>query len=197
MSVDTLCRTLLECEADAVTRLMAFMSYNPSIGRVLEKDGVKKFETIALRLVGRLHAVQTQPQFDRLHARSVHAIVTKLRTSRGKKVSYGQAAKPINVFLKVYVDWAGSPGRAVRLRLLPFLHVPLDSVLMQEIRHDAPDWYQKEIAPSLKNKANRYSLTHIDRRLYWRWQTYFRTRWPRKPLLFDIAWAMHRDGLGS
>lgn len=29
--------------------------------------------------------------------------------------------------------------------------------------------------------------------VYWEWQNYFRARWPKKPLLFDIAWAIYRD----
>jgi hypothetical protein len=41
-------------------------------------------------------------------------------TSEGKQISYGQAQKPINVFLKVYVDWAGLPKIEVATRLRAF-----------------------------------------------------------------------------
>src|SRR5205823_5650199 len=112
-------------------------------------------------------------------------------TSRAGTASYAQAAKPINVFLKVYVDWAARPNPSVREHLLPFLHVPLDSVLIRAIRRKYPKWYRRVIYPIVRNKV---SLSHIDRDLYWKWQTYFRSKWPPKPLLFDIAWAIGRDG---
>lgn len=38
---------LSQKENDVITEVMAFMSYNPSIGRVLEKEGVKKFKNLA------------------------------------------------------------------------------------------------------------------------------------------------------
>lgn len=193
MMPDRFVRTLLKSERDAVTRVMAFMSHNPSISRVLEGGGVKKFERVARRLVRALGAVRTQAGFDRLHAGCVSRILTTFRTSRGGKPSYGQAAKPINVFLKVYVDWASRPNGAIRRRILPFLHVPLDSVLMDAIRYEDPTWYRREIHPHVRGEYDPYSLSHIDRAVYWKWHHYFRARWPKKPILFDIAWAIHRD----
>ena len=37
-------------------------------------------------------------------------------TSRGKSISYGEAQKPVNVFFKVYVDWAKLPNPALFFR---------------------------------------------------------------------------------
>ncbi len=193
MSDDRFIRKLLRCEPSAVVRVMAFMSYNPSIGRVLQGGGVKKFEPLARRLVHGLTHVRNREDFDRLHARAVRTIVMKFQTSRGKKPSYGQAAKPINVFLKLYVDWAGRPSSTIRRRVLPFLHVPLDSVLMDAIKYEDPTWYGCEVRPQVRGEYDPYSLSHVDRGLYWKWQNYFRARWPKKPLLFDIAWAIYRD----
>ena len=41
---DNLIKVLLENEEKCIVEVMAFMSYNPSIGRDLEKGGVKKFQ---------------------------------------------------------------------------------------------------------------------------------------------------------
>lgn len=193
MTSDRFIRRLINSEPEAVTRVMAFMSYNPSIGRVLQGGGVKKFEPVARQLVCALGNVRTRAHFDRLHARCVRRILTTFRTSRDRKPSYGQAAKPINVFLKLYVDWASRPSPRIRRRVLPFLHVPLDSVLMDTIRNEDQRWYRREVHPQVRGEYDPYSLSHVSRDLYWKWQNYFRARWPRKPLVFDIAWAIYRD----
>jgi hypothetical protein len=39
------------------------------------------------------------------------------RTAQRRRTSYGQAQKAVNVFLKVYVDWAKLPDRRNALRL--------------------------------------------------------------------------------
>jgi hypothetical protein len=159
MALDSFIRRLLRAEPDAVTPVMAFMSYNPAIGRVLEGGGVKKFARVAAPLVRGLPNVRSRRHFDRLHSRSVRRILRTFRTSRKRKLSYGQAAKPINVFLKVYVDWAARPSPQVWERLLPLLHVPLDSVLMDKIREKDSAWYQREIWPHVKGQAFPHSLS--------------------------------------
>jgi hypothetical protein len=171
---------------------MAFMSYNPSIGRVLEPGGVGKFRGIATKLVEELHNVKAIIDFDHLHDIYVKKLICGLRTSRKSRLSYGQAQKPINVFLKVYVDWAHKPNSSVRQKIIPYLHVPLDSILMKSVRGAYPEWYDDEIAPYVRNKTQLFSLSKIDKRMYYRWQHFFRTKSPKKPLIFDIAWAVNR-----
>ncbi len=58
-------------------------------------------------------------------------------------MSYGQAQKPVNVFLKVYVDWAKLPDRKTAIRLAKYLHVPLDSVVMGRVRREHRDDYHQ------------------------------------------------------
>lgn len=193
MRPDTFVRRLLKAEPQAVTRVMAFMSYNPAIGRVLQGGGVKKFERVATQLIRGLPRVRSQRDFDRLHSRFVRRILKTFRTSRGGRPSFGQAAKPINVFLKLYVDWASRPDPRTSQRVVRFLHVPLDSVLMGKIKARYPVWYDREIRPHVRGEAFPHSLSLVDREVYWKWQRYFRARWPKKPLLFDIAWAIYRE----
>ncbi len=183
---------LLRREEKAVTQVMAFMSYNPAIGRVFEPGGVKKFQRLAQKLVTELHSVTSVDSFDHLHHNYVKTILNNYRTSRGKRPSYGQGQKAINVFLKVYVDWAGKPNKRVRRNILPYLHVPLDSYLMEEIRWKYKDWYEETIRPFLTNRAQPYSLSKMNRKMYIKWQEFFRKRHPKKPLIFDIAWAISR-----
>jgi hypothetical protein len=179
-------------ERDSVTRVIAFMSYIPSIGRVLQKGGVKEFQKMMLRLVSRLPSVRDSNTFDTLHDEYVLKITEKLQTSRRGRPAYGQAQKPINVFLKVFVDWAGRPEEETRERLIPYLHVPLDSIVMKEIKRVDRGWYDENVKPRLKSRQQEFSLSKIDRNLYLAWQHFFRERHPEKPLIFDVAWELGR-----
>ena len=184
--------TLRRQESEVVTSVMAFMSYNPSIGRVLEGGGVGKFQRLAAKLVDELPRAVGRESFDQLHNRYMRCLITNVRTARGRRLSYGQAQKPVNVFLKVYVDWAGRPTTAVRRRLIRHLHVPLDSVLMKTVKTHYPEWYDSIIRPYLKKRGQAISLAKMDKRLYLRWQEFFRREAPQNPLFFDLAWAVNR-----
>ncbi len=185
---------LIASEDNSITSVIAFMTYNPSIGRVLEAGGVAKFQQIALDLVTRLPSIRSDDDFDSLHHTTVRKIIRTFKTARGERLSYGQAQKPLNVFLKVYVDWAHRPSNKLRSHLLPILHVPLDRVLMKAIKGNFTAWYKKEIHPHVCLPQRAFSISRIDKKMYDRWQTFFRATYPKKPLIFDIAWALNRAG---
>jgi hypothetical protein len=93
------------------------------------------------------------------------------------------------VFLKLYVDWAKLPDRSTAHRLLPYLHVPLDSILMREISKQ----YKRDISQTIHPiQRSTFPLTEINRQAYQAWQTFFRSKYRKKPLLFDILWATGR-----
>jgi hypothetical protein len=183
---------LIASEDDSITSVVAFSTYNPSIGRVLEAGGVKKFQAIARDLVRELPSVRTPDDFDALHDKVIAKIIRTFKTSKGSRVSYGQAQKGLNVFLKVYVDWAHRPSRKLRCRLLPMLHVPLERILMKAIKQNFAAWYKAKVRPSVRVPQQAFSISRIDKRMYYRWQTFFRATYPKKPLIFDIAWALNR-----
>jgi hypothetical protein len=195
--MDAFVMQLLAAEDRAVTEVMAFMSYNPSIGRVLEKGGVAKFQKMMTSAVESLPAVQSRGDFDQLHRECVSSLLANFKTSRNSQPSYGQGQKPVNVFFKVYVDWARKPDDQTRGRLLPHLHVPLDSIVMKSIRKQYPAWYRSRVKPLIKAPAQEFSLSKIDEELYLVREEFFREQHPAKPLLFDILWAMKRRLPGS
>ena len=121
------------------------MAYNPAIARVLERNGVRKFESFMMETVPGLSRVATQAEFDVLHSEACERIVGILKTSKSDRLSWGQAQKPLNVFLKVYVAWARLPEATVAERLDHFLHVPLDSVLMGFMKKEFPHEYRQHI----------------------------------------------------
>jgi len=66
--MDTFINELKKKEKRMIIEVMAFMSYNPSIGRVLEKGGVKKFQEMALQKVYKLEYIKLIDEFDKFHS---------------------------------------------------------------------------------------------------------------------------------
>jgi len=120
-------------EKHELTRLLSgkepeAMAYNPAIGRVLEKGGVDRFADLMVETVPKFYGLVTRERFETIHGETCELILSSFKTNRGERLSYGQAQKPVNVFLKVYVDWAKQPSHELAEKLTPLLHVPLDSL---------------------------------------------------------------------
>lgn len=189
--MDKFIEDLKKREKQSIIEVMAFMSYNPSIGRVLEEGGVKAFQQMAKQKVSLLENINTRIDFDAFHKSWVLEFIDEIKTNSSEKCSYGQAQKAINVFLKLYVDWANLPNENIAKRILPFLHVPLDSILMKTVSKNYIDFYKNKIKP-LQTINQPYSLSKVNEDMYIIWQNFFREQHPEKPLLFDIAWAINR-----
>jgi len=86
-------------EPEAITRTLAMMAYNPSIGRVLEKGGVDRFPDLMVETVPKFYGLVTREHFESVHAGACEDILSSFKTNRGNSLSYGQAQKPLNVFL--------------------------------------------------------------------------------------------------
>jgi len=200
-------------EPEAITRTLAMMAYNPAIGRVLEKGGVDRFADLMVETVPKFYGLVTRDHFESVHAEACERILTLFKTNRGDSLSHGQAQKPLNVFLKVYVDWAKRPDRELAEKLTPLLHVPLDSLLMEFIAREFPQEYQARIVPLRKRLAeliaqrlqnatprkverafgSEFSLTAIaTKEIYLAWQELLRFLYPGKPIMLDIIWVLER-----
>jgi hypothetical protein len=203
-------------EAEAIIRTLAMMAYNPAIGRVLEKGGVERFADLMVETVPRFYGTVNRERFDTTHTETCERILASFKTNRGGSVSYGQAQKPLNVFLKVYVDWAKQPGQELAEKLTPLLHVPLDSLLMQFMAREFPEGYKTKIAPLRRQFAERvaerlgqykprtveqallgteFSLVGINKQVYLAWQELLRSLYPGKPVALDIIWMLERTRL--
>jgi hypothetical protein len=190
-TVGDLIAVLLAQEPEAVVRVMAFMSYNPSIGRVLQKGGVGIFQDMAVEKVKRLGNINSAIDFDKFHSNWIEQLTREIKRNNLRQCSFGQAHKAINVFLKLYVDWAKLPDKATASKLLPLLHVPLDSILMKTIAKKFPEFFESKIKP-LRHYNYTHSLSKIGEEEYKAWQTFFRQSYPDRPILFDIIWALRR-----
>ncbi len=191
------------------------MAYNPAIGRVFEKGGVDRFIDLMIDTVPKFYGLVSRDHFESIHAHACQQILNSFKTNRGETISYGQAQKPLNVFLKVYVDWAKRPTGELAEKLTPLLHVPLDSLLMGFIAEEFPSDYKTRIATLRKQQAvwiaermqakpstvertlmrNEFSLVGINKDMYIAWQEILRTLYPAKPVALDVIWVFQRTRL--
>ena len=188
-------------EGEAIDRTLAMMTYNPSIGRVLEKGGVGKFQDFAVKhLIPWLSSSRDRESFEACLLKSIAALQKKIRTGDGQELSFGQAQKPVNVFLKVYCDWANRPLPLSPNVLRDWLHVPLDSVLMKSLRKDFRADFEAKIASVYRQQGrmpSKLDLKQMNREMYVAWQQWFRTICPNRPVLLDVIWAKGRKKKGG
>jgi hypothetical protein len=201
-------------EPDAITRTLAMMAYNLAIGRVLEPGAVDRFSDLMVEAIPKLYGRTTREVFDKWHGEVCERIIDSFKTALQTTPSYGQAQKPVNVFLKVYVDWAKRPTPDLAEKLAPWLHVPLDSILMKYFKRELPEEYENHIGRIRRRRfdrtaqrlttinnprsvarsmlGNEFSLAAIDKETYLAWQQLFQTLYPAKPVMLDIIWFLKR-----
>jgi len=168
--------------------------------------------------VPRLYRVATQDDFDALHSEICRQILNGFKTNRGQTLAYGQAQKPVNVFFKVYVDWAAQPQPDLAKKLASLLHVPLDSLLMTYMKREFPILYDEKIGQIRRRNLDRtterlrgvpeartvartmarsligseFSLSAINQETYLAWQAFLRSLYPAKPVMLDVVWVLER-----
>lgn len=206
--IASLVNILKERQDEFIAKGFAMMTYRPSIGRVLDEGSIDRFVEIAWRETRKLQQVASIEEFDRFHDSFVERLLGAFKTNKGEKLSYGQAQKPVNVFLKVYVAQANLPDSRLAAKLKPFLHIPLDSIIMKYFRKEFPAEYNTFLSPVLAeyrefaqqrgfrykvgdrwflNIANIYTQAH-----YYAWQSLFRNLYPECPVLLDSVWSLER-----
>lgn len=125
-------------ERESTEKTLLMMAYNPSCARIFSEEANKKIKRRILSIINHLSEISTQNEFDMIHKDVLDRIVQDVRNYRVRnqsgRISYGQAQKGLNVFLKVYVDWAHLPSIEISNAIVKFLHCPLDSIVMKTIR---------------------------------------------------------------
>ena len=177
---------------------------------IYESGSVSKFQKIALRFSQELKNITTIEDFDILHERFVESLKNEIKGQDGEKLSYGEAQKSINVFLKTYVDRSSRPHTSVAETIRPFLHVPLDSIMIKYFRENFRSDYSIYIAPA-HHQVNEWirdnnptftgkmpdkelsKLKNICPEVYLAWQKWFRAIYPNKPVMLDTIWALERE----
>jgi len=210
MDYDSMIQHLKDTESEVITKELA--GGEMMLGRMvprLEKDCIPKFQELAWQYSEKLVDITSLSDFDAFHKDFIGVFHQQIRNKDGEAVSYGEAQKPINLFLKSYVDRFAIPGKDVTRRLRPFLHVPLDSVIIGYFRSNFRDDYDHHIAP-IHRQINQVikaqhpessgnmpdgllsQLQNLHEGEYLAWQNWFREIHPERPVLIDNLWFFER-----
>ena len=139
--------TLKNCEQEAIDKTIVMMAYNPSCARIFSPEANKAIKKKIYSVIEFLTEIKNQSDFDKTHKKILDDIVTNVENANAKnlqnKISYGQAQKGLNVFLKVYVDWANRPSQKTAEIIRPLLHCPLDSFVMKTIKNRERRLFEK------------------------------------------------------
>ena len=190
---------LLDLKANedlSVVRGLGSLAFVRAQGRTLEERSQEKVLALLWTIRGELESIQSQEQFDKRHRAWVENAIQVLRTNRQGQLAYGQGQKTINVFLKFYVDWASRPTADAAARLRPWLHCPLDKVIMEALRsHDTDTWRRRIWEPHYRGRVEhqqRGSMSSVNEPAYRAWQSWIRELSPEKPVLIDALWSLLR-----
>ncbi len=211
---DTLLQKCLEREKEEEQK-------NSDIGKVilsrlekrLERQFFPKFQDMSYRFALRLKSVNSHEEFDLYHRAFVQAFRQEIKTRSGTVVSYGDAQKPINIFLKEYVEKSKLLDESLAGRISPLLHVTLDGILILYMQsffredyntfilpmnkfcgvidlYDVTQYRNKDISKSLQTQ-----LMFFNFQTYNAWQKWFRCISPSRPVLLDAVWSIARRTL--
>jgi len=187
---------LAQNEDLSIVRGLGSLAFVRAQGRTLEERSQEKVLNLLWDIRSELDSISSRQTFDSRHHVWVDHTQQILRTNRQAQLAYGQGQKTINVFLKFYVDWASRPTAETAARLRPWLHCPLDKVVMEALRsHDVDMWRKRIWEPHYRDRVKhqqRASMSMINESAYRAWQEWIRELSPEKPVLIDTVWSLLR-----
>ncbi len=211
---DTLIQKCLEREKEETKKGKRIGSVILSrLEKRLERQFFPKFQELSFIFALKLKSVSSREEFDLFHRSFIQAFRQDIKTRGGTIVSYGEAQKPVNIFLKEYVERSKLLDAALVDRLSPMLHVTLDGIIIMYMQsffredfnsfiapvskvcglidtYDITQYRNKDISESLQNQ-----LMFINHEVYTAWQSWFRSILPERPVLLDTVWSIARKTL--
>jgi hypothetical protein len=183
------------------------------LGKRLERNFFAKFQEISYPFALKLKSVNSHEEFDAFHRAFIQAFRQEVKTRGGTIVSYGEAQKPINIFLKEYVEKSQLLDAQLSARLSPLLHVTLDGVVIMYMHSFFREDYTNFISPVSQtcglidtlrvpqfrsrdlSESLQQQVMFINREIYTAWQEWFRRISPTRPVLLDAIWSIARQTL--
>jgi hypothetical protein len=179
----------------------------------LERNFFAKFQEISYPFALKLKSIGTEDEFNLFHQSFIQVFRQEVKTRGGTIVSYGEAQKPINIFLKEYVEKSKLLDSSIIARLSPLLHVTLDGVVVAYMQSFFREEYDNFITPVSRtsglidtlrspqfrerdlSESLQQQLMFINREIYYAWQGWFRQISPERPVLLDAIWSIARQTL--
>lgn len=130
---------------NVVDMALTFTAMMRVFGKGSKERIAEKFE----ELFSALNSIDSRDGYEALHRSFCEWFVREIRTAEktlkngrvkpSQAASYGQAAKVLDIAIKVYAYYCGQPTSAVVQRLLPFLHGAVDTPILEHLKAKYPD----------------------------------------------------------
>lgn len=85
-------------------------------------------------LFGSLVNVGTREEYQTIHRAFCHWFMSEIQTTAKKHASFGQAAKVLDIAIKVYVYYCTQPSGEVSARVLPLLNGAIDTPILKHLK---------------------------------------------------------------
>jgi len=146
------------------------------MARVFKANSSKQIQTKLEEILGRLE----KEEYEALHSWFCNWFIKTIKTTKGGPSSYGQAAKMIDVALKVMISYCHLPEPSVAAKIIPRLHCAVDTPIMLHLKRTY------HIGKGI------FSLSQVDRHAYEEFQFYLRKEAKSAHLIAveydDILW---------
>jgi hypothetical protein len=96
------------------------------MGRVFEHNSSRLINRMLQKVLSRLG----KEDYEEVHSSFCGWFMRTIKTTSGSRPSYGQAAKVLDVALKVIVYYCYMPQASIAAKLVPRLHSPIDTPIM-------------------------------------------------------------------
>jgi len=120
------------------------------MGRVFKPGSSKLISRKLEMTIGRFG----KEDFEELHSSFCLWFMKTIKTTSGSRPSYGQAAKVLDVALKVMIYYCYLPQASVAAKLVPRLHSPIDTPIMLYLKR------KYHIGKGL------FTLSHVNKKAY-------------------------------
>lgn len=117
--------------------------------RLFAKGSKERIARELWDLTSGLAAINSVDDYEQLHkgfcdwfCQEIHTAEKTLKngkTKQSKQASFGQAAKVLDIALKVYVYYCSQPSSDVSVRITPFLHGAVDTAMMKYLKFNHPE----------------------------------------------------------
>ena len=164
--------------------------------RLYKKGTKKKLIKKILKLLPEIRKVDSSEDFEKYHYAfcrwAIKNIFSSKSTLNGENISYGQAAKTLDVTLSVLLYYCNWPNKTRSKKLLKWIHAAIDNDMMRYLKKH----YPKDI------KRWPTSIQNVDRRTYLKLQSLVirfiaeKDKEIKLPVHFDDKyWYLLKEGL--
>lgn len=108
--------------------------------RVFEAKSIKRIRKKLYECIKEFSSVTTKDEFKMKHEKFCEWFINNIKTSKKtqhnklRKVTFGQAAKVLDVVLKVYIYYCNLPSDKVSSRIMPWLNGAIDTKILKKIK---------------------------------------------------------------